>query len=188
MRGNPHVIDRDRHAQRSIPACAGEPMSDLFHKGIPEVYPRVCGGTGYDVDDLDDDIGLSPRVRGNRRPGHVGGAYLGSIPACAGEPSARHALDALNLVYPRVCGGTGCVGVLDDIGDGLSPRVRGNRAVKGQYVAGVGSIPACAGEPKLCLKRPLLPTVYPRVCGGTRGAGLPDYRVRGLSPRVRGNP
>ena len=30
--------------------------------------------------------------------------------------------------------------------------------------------------------------VYPRVCGGTGGAGKADEVVLGLSPRVRGNP
>ena len=30
--------------------------------------------------------------------------------------------------------------------------------------------------------------VYPRVCGGTRYKGPPDYNPGGLSPRVRGNP
>ena len=30
--------------------------------------------------------------------------------------------------------------------------------------------------------------VYPRVCGGTRTAVFPALTLRGLSPRVRGNP
>ena len=30
--------------------------------------------------------GLSPRVRGNRRPGRAARPAAGSIPACAGEP------------------------------------------------------------------------------------------------------
>ena len=29
--------------------------------------------------------------------------------------------------------------------------------------------------------------VYPRVCGGTGGAAVPDLPIIGLSPRVRGN-
>ena len=29
------------------------------------VYPRVCGGTELEVGDDDDNLGLSPRVRGN---------------------------------------------------------------------------------------------------------------------------
>ena len=51
----------------------------------------------------------------------------------------------------------------------------------------MGSIPACAGEPRLRTGRGRLRTVYPRVCGGTH---LYQRHVRprqGLSPRVRGN-
>ena len=49
------------------------------------------------------------------------------------------------------------------------------------------SIPACAGEPYP--HPPFFPMfmVYPRVCGGTSGAGGCGYSVKGLSPRVRGN-
>ena len=71
---------------------------------------------------------------------------------------------------------------------GLSPRVRGNRARRGEGTASHRSIPACAGEP---IRRSALvfqQRVYPRVCGGT---GLkwqvPEWAI-GLSPRVRGNP
>ena len=51
-----------------------------------------------------------------------------------------------------------------------------------------GSIPACAGEPSCPFMSRQMPTVYPRVCGGTaRTAGV-NVLVSGLSPRVRGNP
>ena len=33
-----------------------------------------------------------------------------------------------------------------------------------------------------------MPSVYPRVCGGTSRAGERSQRCQGLSPRVRGNP
>ena len=52
----------------------------------------------------------------------------------------------------------------------------------------VGSIPACAGEPRgksVCTR---LAAVYPRVCGGTRVCDKVDTSGGGLSPRVRGNP
>ena len=52
---------------------------------------------------------------------------------------------------------------------------------------GMGSIPACAGEP---LQRPLARPpgrVYPRVCGGTIAFHHRQIPHMGLSPRVRGN-
>ena len=71
-------------------------------------------------------------------------------------------------VYPRVCGGTSAAG--------------------DQRPGGIGSIPACAGEP---LKGKALAgrvSVYPRVCGGTVWTEREDVPPAGLSPRVRGNP
>ena len=52
---------------------------------------------------------------------------------------------------------------------------------------GLGSIPACAGEPYHRLAARLHGQVYPRVCGGTGMTGTPCARAAGLSPRVRGN-
>ena len=53
---------------------------------IPEVYPRVCGGTRAMHGVRLACVGLSPRVRGN--PCVAAALILGggSIPACAGEP------------------------------------------------------------------------------------------------------
>ena len=70
---------------------------------------------------------------------------------------------------------------------GLSPRVRGNRNDYVETLIGVGSIPACAGEPLWQTTMRRRKRVYPRVCGGTPlGSRLPWYHC-GLSPRVRGN-
>ena len=70
-------------------------------------------------------------------------------------------------VYPRACGGTyrDCPAL--GLGQGLSPRVRGNPGV-------------------MVARAPFI-TVYPRACGGTvrvTGVNMPH---EGLSPRVRGN-
>ena len=70
-------------------------------------------------------------------------------------------------VYPRVCGGTFDILVGIPASEGLSPRVRGNRAWNLRAPPISGSIPACAGEPdSLCSVR-RIQGVYPRVCGGT---------------------
>ena len=50
------------------------------------------------------------------------------------------------------------------------------------------SIPACAGEPTTADANPAPLAVYPRVCGGTRMLLADADIMRGLSPRVRGNP
>ena len=51
----------------------------------------------------------------------------------------------------------------------------------------MGSIPACAGEPRRPASRPSRRRVYPRVCGGTRRRQYNSSPLSGLSPRVRGN-
>ena len=70
---------------------------------------------------------------------------------------------------------------------GLSPRVRGNLYRETSQYGRFGSIPACAGEPKLSLLAYGPPAVYPRVCGGTNQMPGGTMPAKGLSPRVRGN-
>ena len=106
VRGNRYANSPGNGLHRSIPACAGEPRGWDAWRAVPPVYPRVCGGTlamgGMAVLLL----GLSPRVRGNRRYQPNRRRNAGSIPACAGEPAAPPANAATRTVYPRVCGGT----------------------------------------------------------------------------------
>ena len=168
VRGNLALPGPPALRHRSIPACAGAPPSFRFVLFDPWVYPRVCGGT------------YTP-------PRRVG-VQAGSIPACAGEPNGQVGHNERPRVYPRVCGGTPCPVPLHLRLAGLSPRVRGNQVVIDSEPMHIGSIPACAGEPRLqpsCLGER---RVYPRVCGGT---GPYTTRIKtsdGLSPRVRGNP
>ena len=131
--------------------------------------------------------GLSPRVRGNHASDGGDNASTGSIPACAGEPDQRPPTTSLSPVYPRVCGGTVDVELPTGQGRGLSPRVRGNLDTLISRLSTIGSIPACAGEPKCSPGRRGRPRVYPRVCGGTIGSALTLCLYLGLSPRVRGN-
>ena len=56
---------------------------------------------------------------------------------------------------------------IGDMGQGLSPRVRGNLSPPYDGGADQRSIPACAGEPELVCAVCGHTEVYPRVCGGT---------------------
>ena len=147
----------------------------------------MCGGTPDIAFFRVASVGLSPRVRGN--PGLVQqtGTLVRSIPACAGEPVPGGAEWASSGVYPRVCGGTTPERAGRPICHGLSPRVRGNPAPGCIRRVSGGSIPACAGEPRIRRPRRLRTRVYPRVCGGTPRRRLPGAGTSGLSPRVRGN-
>ncbi len=167
VRGNPSSCALSGEPGRSIPACAGEPHSEMPTVWARTVYPRVCGGTGWEnLQDIPRE-GLSPRVRGNQiRPFTSAGSWR-SIPACAGEPLAVYGAEPSLEVYPRVCGGTARAVELATSAGGLSPRVRGNRHPSATRRGTIGSIPACAGEPRLLGFIRTSPTVYPRVCGGT---------------------
>ena len=65
VRGNPAAAGKSSSGLRSIPACAGEPVSWHPMQSATPVYPRVCGGTPERLDAGDTWMGLSPRVRGN---------------------------------------------------------------------------------------------------------------------------
>ena len=172
----------------SIPACAGEPSRSSLHNWVQTVYPRVCGGTMIALCPRCHERGLSPRVRGNQCTPPAGPAIVRSIPACAGEPFPPMSNGSTRTVYPRVCGGTNDRMLAYLWRAGLSPRVRGNqRPDAGLPLAG-RSIPACAGEPTLRFKPRRRAGVYPRVCGGTSIIRNVICSIRGLSPRVRGNP
>ena len=86
VRGNPGRIFPADDLERSIPACAGEPMAATSTSVCRWVYPRVCGGTGDMQLPIALPAGLSPRVRGNPLSTALLRSIEGSIPACAGEP------------------------------------------------------------------------------------------------------
>ena len=190
MRGNPKRWPGPRCGDGSIPACAGEPILISSWRRFHSVYPRVCGGTLHRRRSLAATTGLSPRVRGNLALALITPDGTGSIPACAGEPCARHPCCTRcsgDEVYPRVCGGTTLCLRRNRVLRGLSPRVRGNRDVRTEWRAVKRSIPACAGEPISGLTPNTTYKVYPRVCGGTPHRPRATRFVHGLSPRVRGN-
>ena len=126
VRGNPPNVVVRCLLIRSIPACAGEPHAALSNEIGGWVYPRVCGGTLLGDSAIDGCRGLSPRVRGNPYAAPPALGEVGSIPACAGEPSGRVKNRSSPTVYPRVCGGTGFFNIAWHGYPGLSPRVRGN--------------------------------------------------------------
>ena len=131
----------------SIPARAGEPPCGPTVAGSCKVYPRACGGTQSALIHRGYELGLSPRVRGNRHSWSTTAMLNRSIPARAGEPPPTHSRAGSLRVYPRACGGTGMT--TDHWGSqwGLSPRVRGNLVQSGVIVGINRSIPARAGEP-----------------------------------------
>ena len=132
--------------------------------------------------------GLSPQVRGSRRPCGPPPVSRGSIPAGAGEPIPRRSGDTTTRVYPRRCGGACAKNRVICSERGLSPQVRGSRGDVLGRQARRRSIPAGAGEPTGWTAPRSRSGVYPRRCGGAFRQGSETVGNMGLSPQVRGSP
>ena len=167
VRGNRSPSHLDETRQGSIPACTGEPVTEISHDLTDGVYPRVYGGTSRPARQTLPGGGLSPRVRGNRAARGPHRGIMRSIPACTGEPLWTWTRTILTGVYPRVYGGTSDTNVRTAKVAGLSPRVRGNHARPGTEARVLRSIPACTGEPPEAMATDHTEQVYPRVYGGT---------------------
>ena len=166
VRGSLNLGSIDATPLGSIPACAGEPPPLPMPSTTVRVDPRVCGGAKKGNAKTAYLSGRSPRVRGSRQVQDEPGVRAGSIPACAGEPTCSNAATDSRWVDPRVCGGAVLIG--DDLAldEGRSPRVRGSHVYRVRAASAKGSIPACAGEPCLSIRRRWGRRVDPRVCGG----------------------
>ena len=105
-RGNPQAQHQASQAQRSIPACAGEPLESAPAQKRWWVYPRLRGGTRAIRAISCSSCGLSPLARGNLGEGGRAWVDGGSIPACAGEPAPHRQSQSGAGVYPRLRGGT----------------------------------------------------------------------------------
>ena len=195
VRGSHHGEAARRRGARSIPACAGKPLRRPRLDRLGLVHPRVCGEAIGGLLGMLEVRGPSPRVRGSHRETRRRRGRPGSIPACAGKPSAPMMRSATARVHPRVCGEAPSCCRSSPRAEGPSPRVRGSPSPWLSAPASQGSIPACAGKPPAA--RPRLPParVHPRVCGEAQPAagtprrhGGPSPRVRGSRPRASGRP
>ena len=187
VRGSHAERQADVEAFRSIPACAGEPLSPACSGPYAGVHPRVCGGAFRIRLPRQFFQGPSPRVRGSLYPYRDDACTPRSIPACAGEPGAGRSASRCARVHPRVCGGASVLGRLRMTSLGPSPRVRGSRVSRCPRPPVRGSIPACAGEPVVSVPKTTWSRVHPRVCGGAAHLRLHLHPRRGPSPRVRGS-
>ncbi len=172
----------------SIPACAGEP--DRARGAAPRgaVHPRLRGGALGEHGHGELAVGPSPPARGSPRGGNVARALRGSIPACAGEPSARAMWIPTSRVHPRLRGGAR--GAMQNLltATGPSPPARGSQTPGGWNRRGVGSIPACAGEPRATRPWPSRRRVHPRLRGGAARVSAVAAPSAGPSPPARGSP
>ncbi|SIO88737.1 Putative membrane protein, clustering with ActP [Nocardiopsis sp. JB363] len=185
-RGAGHLDHRGVRSRGSIPACAGSRPGPGGCPLVRGVHPRVRGEQGVADPNGGTVAGPSPRARGADAPPCLPVRGAGSIPACAGS-SMRFLFCSLFMgVHPRVRGEQPRAARARLASLGPSPRARGAGTVGHLALAGLGSIPACAGsswwEPSACP----VARVHPRVRGEQVGQGLAPADVGGPSPRARG--
>ena len=188
VRGSPGRSRRRRQRRGTIPACAGEPNARKRHVGETGDHPRVCGGAHSPGGGVRPLAGPSPRVRGSLEPRSFHDGRVGTIPACAGEPRCCASFARASGDHPRVCGGAPSSNYVVTAVPGPSPRVRGSLDVENPVTGNMGTIPACAGEPKRLSPPGLSTRDHPRVCGGARRSLRATVIETGPSPRVRGSP
>ena len=127
VRGSLHQRLSFPLAPRSIPTCAGQPVTRFFPEDVRQVYPHVCGAALLDRNSRYALGGLSPRVRGSLHHVRTGPLADGSIPTCAGQPTIRMTYRGSIPVYPHVCGAAPVTISTALRMSGLSPRVRGSQ-------------------------------------------------------------
>ena len=104
VRGSQAITLHQPYATRSIPASAGQPRHGLDQAPGCQVYPRECGAAYMANGSANSPPGLSPRVRGSPTYPPDRAAWLGSIPASAGQPDDSTNASRPTAVYPRECG------------------------------------------------------------------------------------
>ena len=194
-RGGPSPRVRGSHFEfrdgglvlRSIPACAGKPARRRPPAPCCRVHPRVCGEAGPYRPGADVVKGPSPRVRGSPSGGGGFSRTRGSIPACAGKPTAASRSSRRRRVHPRVCGEAPGRPWRTARKPGPSPRVRGSHRLRRRRPRVPGSIPACAGKPARPGRGSGSGGVHPRVCGEAHMHPRGWCSITGPSPRVRGS-
>ena len=188
VRGSRADAAPDRNIHRSIPACAGKPITFVRLQPACRVHPRVCGEALDRRAVRGPDAGPSPRVRGSPVRPRPAAPTAGSIPACAGKPATRSISIVRSRVHPRVCGEADVQTRGGKTVEGPSPRVRGSPRSRPRRRGNLGSIPACAGKPGRRGHRARHPPVHPRVCGEAARCRRRRLAGWGPSPRVRGSP
>ena len=130
--------------------------------------------------------GPSPRARGIHTNGQGDVRPARSIPASAGNPARWRRLSWPPTVHPRERGESAARVASSGAFAGPSPRARGILRSRSRAIAGSGSIPASAGNPRQGEPRPIRYGVHPRERGESETALLqPDFNP-GPSPRARG--
>ena len=130
--------------------------------------------------------GSPPRVRGKAPTLSASSVNMGITPACAGKSELQYEMLSRLRDHPRVCGEKSGNVILNFIGLGSPPRVRGKVRAAIHEMGVYGITPACAGKRGSARVSSRSLRDHPRVCGEKTGLSQTDFAYRGSPPRVRG--
>jgi len=183
------VVDRlAGRRRRLIPACAGNTVTTPLRASARAAHPRARGEHAGIDPTAESVVGSSPHTRGTHR--HAGRDHrrVGLIPACAGNTVQPAGGGPGRWAHPRVRGEHGQATLDHAASNGSSPRARGTLLEVGEVDAGVGLIPACAGNTRASRTAPPCARAHPRVRGEHSNQVAASGRRGGSSPRARGTP
>ena len=129
-----------------IPAYAGNTDRTLFIQMVFRDHPRVCGEHMPLPDSSIRGKGSSPRMRGTRLRLRCDRRGQGIIPAYAGNTYLVYKVWLHLRDHPRVCGEHEFTLLMDSLGKGSSPRMRGTLISVFVFAKNAGIIPAYAGN------------------------------------------
>ena len=186
VRGKRRWRRRASHADRIIPARAGQTDRERARGTRSPDHPRACGANEGADGSGELAYGSSPRVRGKLMGilDNVGIERI--IPARAGQTRTRRPGLTAEPDHPRACGANGSRAYSRHAHPGSSPRVRGKRSKAGDIAKKARIIPARAGQTHACNQCGLGDADHPRACGANPTQAIQIGGGFGSSPRVRG--
>ena len=149
-------------------------------------HPRMRGEHTVRRRPLLPRLGSSPHARGTLVWLDDDTGDPGIIPACAGNTRAPWPRSYPTRDHPRMRGEHDILHCHCDVTAGSSPHARGTRDVPGDGLAGIGIIPACAGNTMARMTQKRRDADHPRM----RGEHHFEHRIgvgeEGSSPHARG--
>ena len=192
--GGPSPLARGKHTpctcrpcnQGTIPARAGETISDSARYSPLRDHPRSRGGNVALSRDGAQVWGPSPLARGKLRGADQLARPAGTIPARAGETVDLACTGSRWRDHPRSRGGNLLAGLGLDLGAGPSPLARGKHDEEANGGLLIRTIPARAGETALPPRCISLRWDHPRSRGGNLDRIPGAVAAKGPSPLARG--
>ena len=145
-RGPQYHAEKEKNAQRIIPACAGSTRNKEGNGRFSKDHPRMRGVHHHVPRHKYIVPGSSPHARGPQYHAEKEKNAQRIIPACAGSTPPAVIQVGRTRDHPRMRGVHVFVGFLSTASLGSSPHARGPRT--GRYLRRLctGIIPACAGS------------------------------------------